>query len=106
LALLHYTGRASTEEPIAPPRFFHDDADRTESDGAAGESSIFTLAVDAETKAALKREADKYQVPLQRILRHEVIVYLADMDSAAEENRQKGPGGTKGTLSFTSGPGR
>lgn len=97
-ALLHYTGRPSSQEPIAPPRFFH--TVQTASPGAEPDS-VFTLAVGVETKAALQREADKHQVPLRRIVRHAVLVYLADMD-AAEAKRQGTP---EGVLSAVPRPG-
>lgn len=77
-ALLYYVRKLdSGQPPLAPPRFLRDQPP----DGAA---VVLELAVDAETQAALEREASRQRIPLSQVLAHAVFVYLADLEAASE----------------------
>ena len=74
-ALVHYVDRIeSGETPIAPPRFLRDEAFRDE-------AASLELAVDADARAVLEREARAHEIPVSQVLAHAVFVYLADFDS-------------------------
>ena len=73
-ALTHYTRRLESNwKPVRPPQFDWPQA---------GPVDVFELKVAPELEAALEREAFKQQVPLDQILVHAVLVYLADLESA------------------------
>jgi hypothetical protein len=74
-ALVHYSDRLdSGPPPFAPPRFL---------DGRATEdvTSSFEVTVDPQLRAKLEREARRHEVPLDQLLVHAVLVYLADLDA-------------------------
>jgi hypothetical protein len=72
-ALTHYTRRlGSNWKPVRPPHF-----DWVSLDG----TDAFDLAVAPELEAELQREAREQQVPIEQILAHAVLVYLADLES-------------------------
>lgn len=92
-ALAHYTSRLkSTWTPVAPPHF-----DRGEDGGDTAEA--FELPVEAETEAAFAKEASRHGVPLDEVLSHAVLTYLADLDAAAAADR---PGTLAGARPFAS----
>ena len=73
-ALTHYTRRLSSNlKPVPSPRF-----DWPAVDAAA----VFDLPVAPEVEAALESEARKQKLPVEQILVHAVLVYLADLESA------------------------
>jgi hypothetical protein len=74
-ALAHYTHRLSSNlKPVRPPDFAW-----VSLDGA----DTFDLTVAPELEAALEREALEQRVPLDQILVHAVLVYLADLESVS-----------------------
>jgi hypothetical protein len=74
-ALTHYTHRLSSNlKPVRPPDFGGVSVD-------AGDT--FDLTVAPELEAALEREALEQRVPLDQILVHAVLVYLADLESVS-----------------------
>jgi hypothetical protein len=74
-ALTHYTRRLSSNlKPVRPPDFGW-----VSVDGA----DMFDLTVGSELEAALEREALEQKVPLDQILVHAVLVYLADQESVS-----------------------
>jgi hypothetical protein len=76
-ALLRYLDRlGSAKPPLAPPRF----RDAVAS-GDAGATRI-ELDLSEEAQVALEREARRHAVPVDRILSHAVLVYLAELDAA------------------------
>ncbi len=99
-ALAHYMRRLKSEwAPIRPPAFFCPEP------GDAEDSLELTL--EAETEAALEREAARHQVPVDQILTHAVLVYLADMDAAMDDEPLEVASpvtGTSPTGSFESSP--
>lgn len=74
-AVKHYSRRLeSGRKPLAPPAFL--------CGNDPGESgTALEVPIEAETEAALEREADRQHVTPQQILRHAVLTYLADLDS-------------------------
>jgi hypothetical protein len=75
-ALAHYTRRLRSKwAPIGPPDFCLGTVQ-------ADQADVFELSVGAETEAALRREASRYQVGVDEILSHAVLTYLADKDAA------------------------
>lgn len=80
-ALLHYTRRLmSGWPPVVIPRFCSDGAPASREDACA-----FELPVDPEIQAALEQEARRHRVPVGQVLAHAVFVYLADVDSACQD---------------------
>jgi hypothetical protein len=74
-ALTHYTHRLSSNlKPVRPPDF-----DWVSVDGA----DTFDLMVAPELEAALERDALDQKVPLDQIVVHAVLVYLADLESVS-----------------------
>ena len=72
-ALTHYTHSMSSNlKPVRPPDFGWVSVD-------VGDT--FDLTVAPELEAALEREALEQRVPLDQILVHAVLVYLADLES-------------------------
>lgn len=85
-ALTHYTRRLkSTWAPLAPPLF-------RKSQAADDPAEPFDLTVEAEVEAALETEARRHEVPVQEILAHAVLTYLADLDSTATADESIFPG--------------
>lgn len=77
-ALLHYTLRLrSGTKPVAPPRFLPDL-------GSFGRPPAIELSVAPELEAALKLEARRHDVSLDRVLQHALYVFIADLDAASE----------------------
>jgi len=79
-ALTHYTRRLGSHwQPVEMPSFM---------DARLSGGDLLELTIAPELEAELEREADKQRVPLEEILRHAVLVYLADLDVAeASEGR-------------------
>jgi hypothetical protein len=74
-ALAHYTDRLSSNlKPVRPPDFGWVSVDGTDT---------FDLTVAPQLEAALEREALEQRVPLDQILVHAVLVYLADVESVS-----------------------
>jgi len=74
-ALVHYVDRIeSGRAPVPPPRFLRDEA-------FGAEEAALELAVAADARAILEREARTHQIPVSQVLAHAVFVYLADLDS-------------------------
>jgi hypothetical protein len=77
-ALLHYSRRlASARAPVGFPRSCR--GLLLDCSGAT-----FELPIDAETRATLEREAARQEATAEQMLVHAVLVYLADLDVAAE----------------------
>lgn len=78
LALHHYARRLhSTRRPIDPPHF----ARATPPSDAV---TMIDVTLDPEVQATLEQEARRHQLPLEQILRHAVLVCLADFDFGPE----------------------
>jgi hypothetical protein len=74
-ALTHYTHRLNSNlKPVRPPDFDWVSVDS---------GDIFDLTVAPELEAALEQEALEQRVPLDQILVHAVLVYLADLESVS-----------------------
>jgi hypothetical protein len=71
-ALIHYAYKLRVgRRPVAPPRFL----------GGESPSKVeFELKLDAETEAALEREALRQRVSPERLAAHAVLVYLAELE--------------------------
>jgi hypothetical protein len=81
-ALVHYSDRLdSGAPPLAPPRFLDDRA-------TEDVISKLEVTVDPQLRAKLEREARRHQVALERLVTHAVLVYLADLDGAADGGDQ------------------
>jgi hypothetical protein len=73
-ALADYTSRLeSASPPIGIPRFLRG-ADRSTA------ALAFDLEVDAQTEAALEREAARQGVSASEVATHSVLVFLAELD--------------------------
>jgi hypothetical protein len=74
-ALIHYTRRLSSNlKPVRPPDFGW-----VSVEGA----DVFEVTVAPELQTVLEREAFEQEVPLDQILVHAVLVYLADLESVS-----------------------
>lgn len=83
-ALLHYTRRLkSMSPPVGIPRLSRDQPD-------PGVNVAFELAIAPDVQATLEVEARRYPVPVERVLVHAVLVYLADLDSIADGEPDRG----------------
>ncbi len=78
VALLFYALRLRSHEQLPPPSFAEDGH-------LSGSRAVYALSVAPETVAILQCEADRHSVSLQRILRHAVQVYLAEVDAINPE---------------------
>jgi hypothetical protein len=75
-ALTHYTRRLSSNlKPVPAPQFDWPSVDAT---------AVFDLAVPPEVEAALEKDAREQQMPVERILLHAVLVYLADLEDVTD----------------------
>ena len=73
--MTHYTHRLSSNlKPVQPPDFAWVSVDAADT---------FDLTVAPELEAALEQEALEQRVPLDQILVHAVLVYLADLESVS-----------------------
>ncbi len=73
-ALCHYCHKLkSGRPPVAPPDFLAGDRPRED-------ETVLDLPVDPEIEATLAREAQARGLPLDRLTRHTVLVYLAELD--------------------------
>ncbi len=52
-----------------------------------GESRTLTLELDAASLARLQQEAERQEMPLERLLAHAAILYLADEDAGRVAER-------------------
>jgi hypothetical protein len=78
-AALHYTRRLrSARPPVTVPRFC-----RTEVQAAASSESL-EIPLSPRIEGVLRAEARRCGAPIDRVLAHAVLVFLADMDVAAE----------------------
>lgn len=83
-ALLHYTRRLkSRSPPVGIPRLSRDKSDRDP-------DVAFELAIAPDIQATLECEARSYPVPVERVLVHAVLVYLADLDSISDGDPDRG----------------
>lgn len=74
-AMLRYADRlGSAESPPPLPSFLRDGP-------LSEEGAPLELELDAEVQTALRREAERQMVPLDRIASHAVLTYLAELDS-------------------------
>lgn len=77
-ALRYYVRRLDSDDaPVAYPRFR-----RTSDCGSDGVAEV-ELSLDAGVHAALVREARRQAIPVEQLLAHAVLVYLADMEAAS-----------------------
>jgi hypothetical protein len=75
-ALGHYSRRLESSRPPAPPPRFMEEPP---------EGEAFDAVVEPEVAVALERAAHRLGVSLEAVLRHAVLVYLADLDGVVGE---------------------
>lgn len=69
-ALIHYVGQlASGRAALRPPRFRR---------RAATSGRAVAIELDGDVAASLQSESTRQRIPLERLLEHAVLLYLAD----------------------------